>query len=151
MWAFLWKQTSICSSFRKLQNSVKTLSRGELQDKRKSASAEYSLLQKGGSMRARTIAYAAVTAGCMVLAGCGSKVSGHTYHDNGGVVTVEFKSGGKALVSAGPVTQNCSYSETGKTISLICEGDTTQFTLEEDGALAGPPDGMLARLTPVKK
>jgi hypothetical protein len=90
-------------------------------------------------------------AGCMALAACGNKVSGHTYHDNGGVVTVEFKSGGKAYVSAGPVTQTCSYSESGKAISLVCEGDTTHFTLEDDGALAGPPDGMMARLTPLKE
>ena len=99
----------------------------------------------------RTMAYAAIMAGCMTLTACGNKVSGHTYHDNGGVVTVEFKSGGKAFVSTGPVTQTCSYSETGKTISLMCEGDPTHFTLEDDGALTGPQDGMLARLTPVKE
>jgi hypothetical protein len=99
----------------------------------------------------RTIAYAALMAGCMTLAACGKNVSGHTYHDNGGVVTVEFKSGGKAFVSTGPVTQTCSYAEAGKTISLTCEGDETHFTLEDDGALAGPQDGMMARLTPVKK
>lgn len=102
-------------------------------------------------MNTRMIAYAVMLAGCMGLAACGSKVSGHTYHDNGGVVTVEFKSGGKAFVSAGPITQTCSYSQSGKAISLVCEGDTTQFTLEDDGALAGPSDGMMARLTPVKE
>lgn len=99
----------------------------------------------------RTMAYAAMMAACMTLTACGNKVSGHTYHDNGGVVTVEFKTDGKALVSTGPVTQTCSYTEAGKTISLMCGGDETHFTLENDGALAGPPEGMLARLTPVKE
>lgn len=102
-------------------------------------------------MRKRMVAYAGITAGCVALAACGKTVRGHTYHDNGGVVTVEFKAGGKGYVSAGPVTQTCSYSETGKTISLVCEGDTTRFTLEDDGALTGPPDGMMARLTPLKE
>jgi hypothetical protein len=99
----------------------------------------------------RTMTYAAMTVGCMMLTACGNKVSGHTYHDNGGVVTVEFKSEGKAFVSTGPVTQTCSYTEAGKAISLMCQGDETHFTLEDDGALAGPQDGMLARLTPVKE
>ncbi len=76
---------------------------------------------------------------------------GHTYHDNGGVVAIEFKSGGKAFVSAGPVTQSCTYTENGKAIHLTCESDTTDFTLDDDGALSGPPNGMMARLTPLKK
>jgi hypothetical protein len=32
----------------------------------------------------------------------------------------------------------------------VCEGDTTAFTVDEDGALIGPPDGMLSRLTQEK-
>jgi len=87
---------------------------------------------------------------CLVIAGCGSKVKGHTFHDNGGVVKIEFKSGSKAFVSTGPVTNTCNYSESGRRVNLVCDGDTTVFTVEEDGALSGPPDGFLARLTPVK-
>jgi len=83
------------------------------------------------------------------LTGCGSKVEGSTYEGNGGVVKIEFKSGGKAYVSTGPVTTPCSYSESGKKVSLVCEGDTTVFSMEED-ALNGPPDGMLTRLTKKK-
>lgn len=48
----------------------------------------------------RTIRCAVVALWCAFLSACGSKVSGHTYHDNGGVVQVEFKSGGKPYVSA---------------------------------------------------
>ena len=82
--------------------------------------------------------------------GCGGKVEGSTYIDNGGVVQIEFKSGGKAYVSTGPATNTCTYSESGKTVTLICDGDKTVFTVDEDGALNGPPGGFLTRLTKKK-
>ena len=85
----------------------------------------------------------------VALTGCGSKIEGSTYEGNGGVIRIEFKSGGKAYLSAGPATTTCSYSESGKKVTLICEGDTTVFTLEDD-ALNGPPDGLLTRLTKKK-
>jgi hypothetical protein len=75
------------------------------------------------------------------------KVEGNTYEDNGGVVKIEFKSEGKAYLSAGPATTTCTYSESGKTATWICVSDKTVFTLEDDGALSGPPDGLLTRLT----
>jgi hypothetical protein len=83
------------------------------------------------------------------LTGCGSKVEGSTYEGNGGVIRIEFKSGGKAYLSAGPATTTCSYSESGKKVTLICVGDTTVFSVEDD-ALNGPPDGLLTRLTKKK-
>ena len=82
--------------------------------------------------------------------GCGSKVEGNTYEGNGGVVKIEFKSGGKAYLSAGPATTTCTYTESGKTVTMICVGDKTVFTVEDDGALSGPPDGFLTRLTKKK-
>ncbi|HXN22541.1 MAG TPA: hypothetical protein VOA41_07340 [Candidatus Dormibacteraeota bacterium] len=82
--------------------------------------------------------------------GCGGKIEGTTYEGNGGIVRVEFKSGGKAYVSTGPVSTSCTYTESGKTVTLLCEGDKTVFTVEDDGALSGPPDGMLTRLTKKK-
>jgi len=85
----------------------------------------------------------------VALTGCGSKIEGSTYEGNGGVIRIEFKSGGKAYLSAGPATTTCSYSESGKKVTLICEGDTTVFALEDD-ALNGPPDGLLTRLTKKK-
>ena len=33
---------------------------------------------------------------------------------------------------------------------VACEGDKTDFAIADDGALIGPPDGMLARLTKEK-
>src|SRR5438552_18742471 len=82
--------------------------------------------------------------------GCSGKVAGNTYEDNGGVVKVEFKSGGKAFVSTGPVTNTCTYAESGKNVTLTCEGDKTVFTVDDDGALSGPPGGFIARLTKKK-
>ena len=81
---------------------------------------------------------------------CGGKVEGNTYEDNGGVVKVEFKSGGKAYVSTGPVTNTCSYEENGKSVTLTCEGDKSVFTVDDDGDLNGPPGGFLTRLTKKK-
>jgi hypothetical protein len=81
---------------------------------------------------------------------CGGSAEGHTYSGNGGVVKIEFKSDGKAYVATGPISTPCSYAEKGKTISLLCEGDTTEFTVDDDGALIGPADGMLSRLTQEK-
>ena len=91
----------------------------------------------------------AVMGVCLTACGGGS-VDGNTYVDNGGVVKIEFKSDGKAYVSTGPVTTTCSYTEKGKNVSLTCEGDRTEFTVDDDGALNGPPGGMLARLTKQK-
>jgi hypothetical protein len=81
---------------------------------------------------------------------CGGGVKGNTYVDNGSVVQIEFKSDGKAYVSTGPVSNACTYSESGKSVTLTCEGDKTVFTVDDDGALNGPPGGMLSRLTKKK-
>jgi hypothetical protein len=84
------------------------------------------------------------------VTGCGGKVEGNTYIGNGGVVQIEFKSGAKAFVSTGPVSTPCTYTESGKTVTLVCEGDKTVFTVDEDGALNGPQGGLLGRLTKKK-
>ena len=95
---------------------------------------------------ARTFAFMAILSVYITACG-GTKAEGHTYTGNGGIVKIEFKSGGKAFVSTGPVTTTCTYSESDKTVTLTCEGDKTEFTIDDDGALIGPPDAMLARLT----
>ncbi len=93
---------------------------------------------------------AAVVLVCVCATGCGNSVKGHTYAGNGQLVSIQFQSGGKAYASMGPMTSNCTYTQSGKNITLICEGDTEQLTLASDGSLNGPPDGMLAHLTRVK-
>jgi hypothetical protein len=85
-----------------------------------------------------------------LTAACGSSVAGSTYIDNGGVVQIEFKSNGKAYVSTGPVSNACTYTQSGKTLTLICNADKTVFTVDEDGALNGPPNSFLGRLTKKK-
>jgi hypothetical protein len=108
-------------------------------------------LMKKNKLGAWTQISLVVLVGCGIyLSGCGGKVEGNTYTGNGGVVTIEFKSGGKAYVSTGPVSTPCTYEESGKTVTLICEGDKTVFTVDDDGALNGPQGGMLGRLTKKK-
>jgi hypothetical protein len=97
------------------------------------------------------LALGILVTGGLLLAGCGGKVEGNTYAGNGGVVQVEFKSGGKAYVSTGPVSTPCTYTESGKSVTLICEGDKTVFTMDDDGTLNGPQGGMLGRLTKKKQ
>jgi hypothetical protein len=102
------------------------------------------------SKRAMTLGATLAVLLPLVIAGCGSSVAGSTYIDNGGVVQIEFKSGGKAYVSTGPVSNACTYSQNGKTLTIICNGDKTIFTVDDEGALNGPPNGFLSRLTKKK-
>ena len=82
---------------------------------------------------------------------CSGGVKGNTYADNGNVVQIEFKSGGKAYMSMGPMTNTCNYTESGKNVTLNCgPGETLVFTVDDDGALNGPPGGMVTRLTKKK-
>jgi hypothetical protein len=83
----------------------------------------------------------------LILASCGKSVSGSTYEGAGGGVTIEFQSGGKAVTSLGGVKSDCTYTEDSKTVTLTCEGQPAVLTINDDGSLSGPPDGMLGRLT----
>ena len=96
------------------------------------------------------LAVAALLICAVYLSACARKVEGATYSGNGGVVRVEFKSAGKASVSTGPVSTPCSYTEGGGTVTLVCEGDKTVFTVDDDGALNGPQGGFLGRLIKLK-
>ena len=96
------------------------------------------------------LAAAAVTVMCLGAAACGSKVKGHTYAGPNSMVQIAFQSDGKAFASMGPLTSTCTYTQDSNKITLVCPGDTEELTLGSDGALAGPPEGMLAHLTKVK-
>jgi hypothetical protein len=91
-------------------------------------------------------AIASFTAGC----GKSSSVEGNTYEATGGVVKVEFQSGGKAITSIGAMSSPCTYTQTGKAIALSCENEKIELTVNDDGSLAGPPDGFAARLNKKK-
>jgi hypothetical protein len=93
---------------------------------------------------------AAVSLICLCAAACGHGVSGHTYAGPGGLVQIEFQSDGKAVATLGGLTSNCTYSQSGDIVSLVCEGDKEALTVANDGSLNGPPDGMLAHLTKTK-
>jgi hypothetical protein len=54
-------------------------------------------------------------------------------------------------MSMGPMTNTCTYTESGKNVPLNCgPGETLAFTVDDDGALNGPPGGMVSRLTKKK-
>jgi hypothetical protein len=93
---------------------------------------------------------AAVSLMCLSAAACSSGVKGHTYAGPNGMVQIAFQSDGKAFASIGPMTSSCTYTQSGKSITLICEGDTEQLAQNSDGSLSGPPEGMLAHLTKTK-
>ncbi len=87
----------------------------------------------------------------LILGGCGgTSVAGSTYEGAGGAVKIEFQSGGKAFASIGAFSSPCTYDQNGKIVTLTCERDKTDFTLNDDGSLSGPPNGMLGRLTKKK-
>jgi len=91
-------------------------------------------------------AVASFTTGCSKS----SSVEGNTYEAPGGVMTVAFQSGGKAVTTIGPTSTPCTYTQTGKTISLACANDKIDLTVNDDGSLAGPPQGFAPRLTKKK-
>jgi hypothetical protein len=68
------------------------------------------------------------------------------YANPEGNASVEFMSGGKAHFSLHGVGGQCTYTQKDRQILLICEGERTEFTVEDDGALIGPPDSFMTRL-----
>src|SRR5437764_8347782 len=86
-------------------------------------------------------AFLSLTAACEKS----TSVEGNTYEANGGAMKIEFQSGGKAVTSVGPMSSTCTYTQNGKTVSLTCESDKIEFTVNDDGSLAGPRNGFAAR------
>jgi hypothetical protein len=84
----------------------------------------------------------------LLLASCGSKsVAGDTYEGAGGAFSVEFQSGGKAVTTIAGAKVDCTYTEDSKTVTLTCEGQPVALTVNDDGSLSGPADGMMGKLT----
>jgi hypothetical protein len=98
----------------------------------------------------RALLITAAICGAGVTTAWGQSVQGSTYEDNGSVVKIEFLPGGKAFTWMGPVSTPCTYAQNGKTVALTCEGDKTDFTVNDDGSLTGPPNGFISRLTKKK-
>jgi len=70
---------------------------------------------------------------------CGSKLEG-TYTNNGGMVTLDLKSGGKALWTMMGETTPCKYTVKGEKIALDCtpKGEKLDLMIHDDGSLTGP-------------
>jgi len=83
--------------------------------------------------------------------GCGNSVQGNTYADANGMMKMQFQSGGKALVTIGFSTQNCQWSQSSNNVVVNCAGQPMQLTLNGDGSLNGPADGMIGKMTKVKQ
>jgi hypothetical protein len=90
-------------------------------------------------------ACAIVALACLAVAGCGSKVKGNTY--DGGIVSIAFASGGKATFSTGPISNDCTYTESGSKVTVNCQGQPVDFTLDSDGNLNAPPESLIGKLT----
>lgn len=102
-----------------------------------------------------TLATPVLAAMCLVTPACGgtapagasadAEVLG-VYTNPEGNASVEFMSGGRAHFSLHGIGGECTSSQEGLTVRLTCEGATTEFTVEDDGALKGPPDSFLTRM-----
>ena len=82
---------------------------------------------------------AAVTAGVAVIGGCGSKMEG-TYTNTGGMVTLDLKSGGKAIFTMMGESMACTYKANDDKVLLDCtpKGEKVDFIIHGDGSIYGP-------------
>ena len=84
------------------------------------------------------------------LAACGDSVEGNTYVDSEGLISLQFLSGGKANFKMGPVGGECTYNQSGKSVTVTCNGVAQVFTVNDDGSLGGPASGIIGKLTKKK-
>jgi hypothetical protein len=99
------------------------------------------------------IAVLAVVACAGFLNGCtNTNVEGNTYLAGGGAISIEFKSGGKATMTGMGESQQCTYTQNAKQVSMTCPGDRQPvvFTVNDDGSLAPPQGSLLPPFTKKK-
>jgi hypothetical protein len=88
----------------------------------------------------KTIVVLAVVA-ALAIVGCGG-VSGDTYQSAGGLLQIQFQSGGKATLSMGGQSTTCTYVEDSKSVTLTCQGDAGTLALTKtDSKTLTPPAG----------
>lgn len=83
----------------------------------------------------------------LFVIGCHS-ITG-TYSDANGAVILELRSGGSASLTFMGDVENCSYTSSGKQVTLTCQGSpvpTTVFNIHDDGSLTGPPGAFMPPL-----
>lgn len=85
-----------------------------------------------------------------VLAGC-SSVTG-TYEDEGNSFGLDVQSGGKATMTFMGMSVPCTYTTSGKQLTLNCQGQPANeiFTINSDGSLAPPPGTLIPVLKKTK-
>ncbi len=85
------------------------------------------------------------------LAGCGPSVTG-TYADANGAFGLDVQSGGKATMTFMGMSLPCTYTTSGKQLTLTCQGQPANevFTVNSDGSLAPPPDTLIPLLKKTK-
>jgi hypothetical protein len=85
-----------------------------------------------------------------LLAGC-SSVTG-TYADTTGSFGLDVQSGGKATMTFMGISSACTYTTSGKQLTLTCPGQPggEVFTVNSDGSLAPPPDTLIPVLKKTK-
>jgi hypothetical protein len=88
---------------------------------------------------------------CVVMIACGSSLTGK-YSAAGGAIMLELQSGGKATLSFAGETAPCTYTSSGKTVTLACQGQagSLALTVQSDGSLAGPPGSLIPPLQKTK-
>jgi hypothetical protein len=98
---------------------------------------------KNGIFRKFVLA-SVIASSTSVLGACGAGVSG-TYTNMNGLVTLDLKSGGKALLTMMGQNERCTYDVDGKNLNLTCNGEKTVWGIHDDGSLTGP--GFVGALT----
>lgn len=94
---------------------------------------------------------AALVCMSLFLAGCGDSLSG-TYAAEmgpGATFSIEFKSGGKATVSAMGETKQGTYTLNGDKVTVTIDKDPATFTRQKDGSLVA--EGAMVGMTLKKK
>ena len=76
-----------------------------------------------------------------VSSGCTSGPVGK-YQDSNKLVTIELQTGGKAVISMGPISGQGTWTVTGNQVSVTVQGDTQAFTLGPDGSLTSANGGL---------
>jgi hypothetical protein len=90
---------------------------------------------------------------CISLAGCSSCNTGveGKYQDESHLITLELGPGGKGSIALGAMSSPATYTVSGNNITVVDEqGAKTVFTLNPDGSLNGPPNGMIGKMVKVK-
>ena len=87
----------------------------------------------------KVVLITAVLGAMAMIGGCGSKMEG-TYTNTGGMVTLDLKSGGKAIFTMMGESLPCAYKVKDNKVMLDCtpKGEKVDFMVHDDGSLTGP-------------